>query len=125
VSTKTDARRVIEVVLRPLVGQRFQPTGFPDLGAAEFDHADGSRALLVESPQSMANRLEATTWDEARNDQVAALAGLPYVRVQDPSGEFLTSSRLEAHRLGSAYIMDGTIDGTKGVNWLARKAGVQ
>ena len=123
--TKTDARRVIEVVLRPLVGQRFQPTGFPDLGAAVFDHADDQRALLVESPQSMANRLEATTWDEARNDQVAELAALPYVRVQDPSGAFLTSSRLEAHRLASAYIMDGTIDGTKGVEWLPDRLGLQ
>lgn len=124
-STKSEARRVIEVELRPLVGQRFQPTGFPDLGAAEFDHADGSRALLVESPQSMANRLEATTWDDARDDQVTELSALPYVRVVDTSGAFLTSSRLEAHRLACAYIMDGSIGGTKGVAWLPEKLGLQ
>ncbi len=62
-------RTVLEVDLVPLAGRRFQPTGFPDLGAAEFDIADGSKALLLESAQSMANRLEATTWDEANADQ--------------------------------------------------------
>lgn len=60
----SSARTVLTVELRPLVGSRFQPAGFPNLGAAEFDSAHG-RALLVESTQSMANRLEATTWDDA------------------------------------------------------------
>ena len=58
----------------------------------------------------MANWLEATTWDAATNDQVPELASaLPYVRVVDPDGDFLSSSRLEAHRLASAYIMNGTV----------------
>jgi CRISPR-associated protein Csb1 len=41
-------RTVLEVDLAPLAGRRFQPTGFPDLGAAEFDSADGKKALLVD-----------------------------------------------------------------------------
>jgi len=41
-------RLLIEVELRPVQGARFQPTGFPDLGAAVFDAPDGRR-LLVES----------------------------------------------------------------------------
>src|SRR2546421_478901 len=82
----TTHRTVIEVDLKPLVGQRFQPTGFPDLGAAEFQYAEDKRALLVESTQSIANRLEATMWDEARADQVQELSALPYVRVVDGTG---------------------------------------
>jgi CRISPR-associated protein Csb1 len=123
----TTHRTVLKVDLAPVAGRRFQPTGFPDLGAAEFDAADGSKSLLVESAQSMANRLEATTWDEARGDQVEKLAALPYVRVIDPSGAFLSSSRLEAHRLASAYVMEGTIggtDGESGEKWLERELGL-
>lgn len=117
----TTHRTVIEAELKPLAGTLFQPTGFPDLGAAEFD--DGQR-LLVESAQSMANWLEGTTWDQGTADQVAELAPLPYVRVTDPDGAFLSSSRLEAHRLASAYVMDGKIDGVEGRDWLPGQFGL-
>ena len=112
----TAYRTVLEAELTPLLGTLFQPTGFPDLGAAEF----GDNKLLVESAQSMANWLESATWDPAANDQVSELAaaGVPYVRVIDPDGNFLSSSRLEAHRLASAYIMTGTVAGTTGEKWL-------
>lgn len=123
----TSHRTVLEADLVPVAGRRFQPTGFPDLGAAEFDVADGTKALLVESAQSMANRLEATTWDEIRMDQVEGLVGLPYVRIVDQNGAFLSSSRLEAHRLASAYIMRGTIDGKDGEKcekWMGDRLGL-
>jgi CRISPR-associated protein Csb1 len=116
----TTSRTVIEAELVPLAGSLIQPTGFPDLGAAEF----GNDQLLVESAQSMANWLEGTTWDSARNDQAAELSVLPYVRIIGQDGEFLSSSRLEAHRLASAYIMDGEINGTKGRDWLAARLGL-
>ncbi|HET9970982.1 MAG TPA: type I-U CRISPR-associated RAMP protein Csb1/Cas7u [Streptosporangiaceae bacterium] len=116
----TTSRTVIEAGLVSLAGSLIQPTGFPDLGAAEF----GNGQLLVESAQSMANWLESTTWDSARNDQVAGLNMLPYVRIVDSDREFLSSSRLEAHRLASAYIMDGEVDGTKGREWLADRFGL-
>lgn len=92
------------IPLKVRQGHRFQPTGFPDLGAAEFDSPDGSRSLLVESAQSMANRLEAVCWDEGANELKVPLRGLSYVRVIDVDNQFLTSSVLEAHRLNSAYI---------------------
>ncbi len=111
-------RTVLEVDLAPLVGSRFQPTGFPDLGAAEFEYAADERGLLVESTQSVANRLEATTWDDSTTDQVSELAALPYLRIVDAAGAFLSSSRLEAHRLASAYVMNGTVDGVKGEDWM-------
>ena len=118
----TAYRTVLEANLTPLAGTLFQPAGFPDLGAAEF----GDNALLVESAQSMANWLEATTWDTATDGQVPELAsaGIPYVRVTDPAGNFLSSSRLEAHRLASAYIMNGTVGGTNGEKWLETQLGL-
>lgn len=116
----TNPRTVIRATLIPIAGSLIQPTGFPDLGPAEF----GDRQLLVESAQSMANWLEGTTWDIARQEQAAELGPVPYVRVVNPDGEFLTSSRLEAHRLASAYIMDGTVGGVGGREWLAGQLGL-
>jgi CRISPR-associated protein Csb1 len=101
-------RLSFDVELAPLLGSTFQPTGFPDVGPATFTRYENGEkvpALLVESVQSMANRLEATAWDASRDEPVAEVAGLPYVRVvRTGTGEFLTSSRLEAHRLASPYV---------------------
>jgi CRISPR-associated protein Csb1 len=96
-------RLLIEAVLRPVQGSRFQPTGFPDLGAATYTLPDGTEMLLVESAQSMANRLEATCWDEATGALPRPLAGMPYVEVKR-DGAALTNSLLEAHRLNSVYV---------------------
>src|SRR5882724_4437246 len=98
-----EPRLLLEVRLRPLQGSRFQPTGFPDLGAATYDYND-VKMLLVESAQSMANRLEAVCWDEASDDLVGPLQGLPYVKSVLPDGT-TTSSVLEAHRINSPYIV--------------------
>ena len=101
---KNEPRLLIEASLQPIAGTRFQPTGFPDLGAATYKSADGADMLLVESAQSMANRLEAAIWDTAADDLVAPLKGLPYVIATDSAGEPLTNSVLEAHRINSPYI---------------------
>jgi len=113
-------RTLFEIPLQPVLGSRFQPTGFPDLGAALFDRPrrDSSgtlhweKALLVESPQSMANHLEGSCWDPARNTPVAEIAQLPWVRVEDANGTFLTSSRLESHRLAASYVKDAMLGPT-------------
>lgn len=97
-------RLLVEARLQPIQGQRFQPTGFPDLGAAEYPLPNDRRGLLVESAQSMANRLEAVCWDDAAGDVVPALRGLPYVRARLPDGSE-TNSILEAHRLNSPYLV--------------------
>ncbi len=101
-------RLLLEAELRPIQGTRFQPTGFPDLGAAEYIDGTGRRMLLLESAQSMANRLEAVCWDDASDDLVAALRGLPYVRVTIDNG-VQTNSILEAHRLNSPYIVNSDV----------------
>jgi CRISPR-associated protein Csb1 len=114
----TPRRHVFRVALEPLLGSTFQPTGFPDLGAATFSRprpdGDDLPCLLVESAQSMANRLEGTAWDTGTNSQAESFTGLPYVEVVDADGAFLTSSRLEAHRLFSAFVRDADLGGTKG-----------
>ncbi len=104
---KNEPRLLLEAKLKPIAGTRFQPTGFPDLGAAQYRLPDGTAMLLVESAQSMANRLEAVCWDTAANDWVEPLRGLPCVVVTDKKGNPLTNSVLEAHRLNSPYILEG------------------
>lgn len=107
-----EPRLLLEAKLKPIAGTRFQPTGFPDLGPAQYkaqrDGSDGAKTvemLIVESAQSMANRLEAVCWDEVNLRPVAALAGLPYVESTLPDGS-RTNSLLEAHRLNSPYIVN-------------------
>lgn len=101
-------RILIEAQLKPLQGQRFQPTGFPDLGAASYTLPTGEAMLLVESPQSVANRLETMLWDENAKNVVEPWRGIPYVQVKHKStGQVVTNSILEAHRLNSPYILEG------------------
>jgi len=99
-------RLLLEAKLKPVAGTRFQPTGFPDLGPAQYRLPDGTPMLLVESAQSMANRLEAVCWDSASDDWIEPLRGLPCVVVKDKKGNVLTNSVLEAHRLNSPYILE-------------------
>lgn len=104
---KDQPRLLLTAALKPIQGTRFQPTGFPDLGAATYDGPDGRKMLLVESAQSMANRLEAVCWDVVADDWLTPLKGLPVVKVKDKAGKSLTNSVLEAHRLNSPYILEG------------------
>jgi CRISPR-associated protein Csb1 len=97
-------RLLLQAALEPIQGTRFQPTGFPDVGAGVYTLPNGKEQLLVESSQSVANRLEAVCWDDETNDLAIPLSGLPYVRINSNNGELLTTSIHEAHRLNSAYI---------------------
>ena len=101
-------RLLIEARLRPVQGTRFQPTGFPNLGHAVYESPDGhGRTVLVESAQSMANRLETVCWDAVADNWVDPLRGLPVVKVVDGEGRPLTNSLIESHRLNSPYILEG------------------
>ena len=100
-----EPRLLMEVDLEPLQGSRFQPTGFPDLGAATYEKPDDTSMLLVESAQSMANRLEEVCWDEEKHRLVDDLTGLPYVQSQIED-DVTTNSLLEAHRLNSPFIVN-------------------
>lgn len=103
---KSVSKLLFAIELKPLQGARFQPTGFPSLGAATYETNTGT-SLLVESAQSMANRLETVCWDSVTNQLVAALHGISYVRVER-GGKYLTSSLTEAHRLNSPYLIAGS-----------------
>jgi len=98
------SRLLFSIDLRPVQGDRFQPTGFPSLGAATYQTKDGPK-LLLESAQSMANRLEATVWDASRQRPIPALEGISHVTVKKDD-QFLTDTMLEAHRLNSPYILE-------------------
>ena len=102
------SRLLMEVELTPVQGTRFQPTGFPDMGAAIYERPDGKRMILVETAQSMANRLEQVCMDGFGPHIAKELEGLPYILaklVGDVTSE--TSSLFEAHRINSPFIMTG------------------
>lgn len=99
-------RLLLRARLKPLQGTRFQPTGFPEIGAAQYEGPDGTQMLLVESAQSMANRMEAVCWDKVADDWIAPLQGLSVIKVKDKAGRSLTNSVLEAHRINSPYILE-------------------
>ncbi len=118
---KDKPRLLMQARLKPLQGDRFQPTGFADLGPARYKaykqvdetkpSDDGNPRMadmvLVESPQSVANRLETVCWDRAGGKLIPELDGMPYVLVTRPDKTHLTNSILEAHRLNSPYILEG------------------
>lgn len=100
-----EIRLLMETELKPVQGERFQPTGFADLGAAVYQLPDGRRKLLVESVQSVANRLEQTIIGPD-NELLSEFEGLPYIRV-DLTGDTdaFTNSLIEAHRINSPFII--------------------
>jgi CRISPR-associated protein Csb1 len=100
-------RLLLEADLRPVAGNRFQPTGFADLGAAEYRLPNGTPMLLVESAQSVANRLEKTCLDADGSGIDPALNGLSYVvaELDGAATATSTSSLVEAHRLGCPYFL--------------------
>lgn len=115
---KDSPRLLMEARLSPRQGSRFQPTGFPDLGPARYKSSskDGlTEMLLVESPQSIANWLEAMTWEPPQLGRMSSataklappLVGMPYIQVNNSDNTPLTNSIIEAHRLNSPYILEG------------------
>ncbi len=103
---KNQPRLLLEATLKPLQGERFQATGFADLGAALYTLPDGTKKLLVESAQSVANRLEMAIWDDANDQLISEMSGLAYIQVTK-DGKNFTNSILEAHRINSPYILEG------------------
>ena len=80
---------------------------------------------LVESAQSMANHLESQGWDDLENQPVPPLDTVPWVRVVDQDGGYLTSSRTEAHRLYSAFLRNSTLDSEPFLDVLRERFGLE
>lgn len=127
IETLGDAPRLIlDAQMRPVIGSTFQPTGFPNLGAARYQQPDGTEAVLVESVQSLTNHLEAIGWDAPAAKPVELVARLPYIEVRHRDDEaYLASSRTEPHRLASAYVRNAVNgDGERGLDWTASRLGL-
>ena len=144
-SLETAPRLLLRAELKPVQGDVFQPTGFPDLGPAWYQAprrlgnstADELRfeeveMLLVESNQSTSNWLEAVCWDKLKADGdgsfIDELDGLPFVQCILPNGR-VVASPTESHRLNSPYFMGTKLQKTlcdavgyeKGRPWSVRK----
>jgi len=103
---------VITASLELANGRFLQPTGFPDIGACIYRDKEGRRWCLVESEQSVANRLEAVCMKDP-GVWADDLKGLPLVAVRDPRRDLLTTSLCEPHRIASSYVLDGKTDSGK------------
>ena len=105
-------RVLINADLQLANGSFFQPTGFPDIGACLYIDGDGKRRCLVESEQSMANRLEAVCMKAPGVWREPFAGKLPVVRVENKRGSLLATNLTEPHRIASSYVLEGIVNGT-------------
>lgn len=103
-------RILITAALDLANGRFLQPTGFPDIDACLYRDKEGRRWCLVESEQSMANRLEAVCM-RSPGVWVDDLKGLPVVAVKNKAGALLTTNLTESHRIASSHVLEGKRDG--------------
>jgi CRISPR-associated protein Csb1 len=106
-------RVVITASLKLTNGHFLQPTGFPDIDACIFRDREGRRWCLVESEQSMSNRLEAVSM-KLPGVWVDDLKGLPLIGVKNEDGDLLATNLTEPHRVASSYVLDGKRAGNAG-----------
>ena len=109
---------ILTATLKPIVGDRFQPAGFPEIGHVIYKAPRGKGTTedvcIVDSAASMANHLESVCQRGAHDlDLVEELDGMPYIRcvtgdLDDdklPSNkrEVVVTSLTEGHRIASTY----------------------
>jgi len=99
-------RIMITASLKLTNGHFLQPTGFPDIDACIYRDKEGRRWCLVESEQSMSNRLEAVSM-KSPGVWVDDLKGLPLIAVKSKNGDLLATNLTEPHRVASSYVLDG------------------
>lgn len=118
---KGESPLVLTATLEPIVGDRFQPAGFPEIGHVIYKapRKDGSteNVCIVDSAASMANHLETVCQRGAHDlDLVDQLSGMPYIRCvtnktkgQTPGKdrEVVVTSLTEGHRIASSMFLDG------------------
>ena len=117
------------IALRSIPSERFQPTGYPDLGPATYEQVgtDGAitKMCLVEAAQSMANHLESQGWDAQANQPLAPLDAVPWVRAVAENGDYLTSSRTAPHRLYDANLRDSMLGSGPYLDVLCERMGLK
>lgn len=105
-------RALISAELHLANGSFFQPTGFPDIGACIYTDGAGKRRCLVESEQSMANRLEAVCMQAPGVWRPPMAGRLPVIHVKDSRSRLLATNLTEAHRVASSYVLESAVEGT-------------
>jgi CRISPR-associated protein Csb1 len=115
---------ILTATFEPIVGDRFQPAGFPEIGHVIYKvpRKDGSteNVCIVDSAASMANHLESVCQRGPHDlDLVEDLDGMPYIRcvtgdLEDAKllgdhREVVVTSLTEGHRIASSYFLDGFI----------------
>lgn len=115
---------ILTATLEPIVGDRFQPAGFPEIGHVMYKapREDGSteNVCIVDSAASMANHLESVCQRGAHDlDLVEDLHGMPYIRcvtgalnddkLPSDNREVVATSLTEGHRIASSYFLDGVL----------------
>jgi CRISPR-associated protein Csb1 len=116
-------RVIITAKLTLANGAFLQPTGFPDIGSCIYTDADGNRRCLVESEQSMANRLEAVCM-KSPGHWVDKLKNLPVIEVRDANNCLLATNLTEPHRIASSYVLEGKLNGSDVKTMLTDKLGL-
>jgi len=125
---KGESPLILTATLEPIVGDRFQPAGFPEIGHVIYKapRKDGSteNVCIVDSPASMANHLESICQYGAHDlDLVEDLDGMPYIRCvtntaegKEPTKnrEVVATSLTEGHRIASSYFVLGSVLGQDG-----------
>jgi CRISPR-associated protein Csb1 len=104
-------RVIITANLTLANGAFLQPTGFPDIGPCIYTDSDGNRRCMVESEQSMANRLEAVCM-KSPGYWVDDLKHLPVIEVRDANDHLLATNLTEPHRIASSYVLEGKLNGS-------------
>lgn len=115
---KGESPLVLTATLEPIVGDRFQPAGFPEIGHVIYKapRKDGSteNVCIVDSAASMANHLETVCQRGAHDlDLVDDLTGMPYIRcvtgdlangkLPSDKRQVVVTSLTEGHRVASTY----------------------
>lgn len=103
-------------------GKRYvQAAGFPDIGACIFRDAQGQTRCLVESEQSMTNRLEGVCMADGGEWVNPWKTNLPLIEVADNNGQRIATNLTEPHRIASSYILEGAVNGGtfKDILWKA------
>ncbi len=120
---KGESPLVLSATLEPVIGDRFQPAGFPEIGHVIYKapRGDGTTedVCIVDSAASMANHLESVCQRSAHDlDLVEELDGMPYIRCvtnlaegKEPTAnrEIVVTSLTEGHRIASSYFVEGTV----------------
>ena len=115
---------VLTATFEPIVGDRFQPAGFPEIGHVIYKapRKDGSteNVCIVDSAASMANHLETVCQRSAHDlDLVDELSGMPFIRcvtgdltdgtLPSDKREVVVTSLTEGHRIASTYLLEGEL----------------